>query len=102
MLQVVFVSLIIGIGLLQLSEDKAKPLLDVFESLTALVVRLVDLIMLMAPLGVFALIARTITGLAGRKHCLSASIVPPGTRGISDARRDYPRKLSHASPFCAM
>ena len=65
MLQVVFVSLIIGIGLLQLSEDKAKPLLDVFESLTALVVRLVDLIMLLAPIGVFALIARTITGLAG-------------------------------------
>ena len=65
MLQVVFVSLILGIGLLQLSEDKAKPLLDVFESLTALVVRLVDLIMLLAPIGVFALIARTITGLAG-------------------------------------
>ncbi|MEM1250054.1 MAG: dicarboxylate/amino acid:cation symporter [Acidobacteriota bacterium] len=65
MLQIVFVSLMMGVGLLQLSQEKAKPLLDVFESLTALVVRLVDLIMLMAPLGVFALIARTITGLAG-------------------------------------
>ncbi len=65
MLQIVFVSLILGIGLLQLSKEKAKPLLDVFESLTQLVVRLVDLIMLMAPLGVFALISRTITGLAG-------------------------------------
>lgn len=65
MLQIVFVSLILGVGLLQLSKEKAKPLLDVFESLTDLVVRLVDLIMLMAPLGVFALIARTITGLAG-------------------------------------
>lgn len=65
MLQVVFVSLIIGIGLLQLPPDKGKPLLDLFESLTALVIRLVDLIMKMAPVGVFALMARTITGLAG-------------------------------------
>jgi proton glutamate symport protein len=65
MLQIVFVALVIGIGLLQLPRDKAKPLLDVFESLNDVVVRLVDLIMLMAPLGVFALISRTITGLAG-------------------------------------
>ena len=65
MLQIVFVSLILGIGLLQLTKEKAQPLLSFFESLTELVVRLVDLIMLMAPLGVFALIARTITGLAG-------------------------------------
>ena len=65
MLQIVFVSLMMGIGLLQLSKEKAKPLQDFFESLTQLVIRLVDLIMLMAPLGVFALIARTITSLAG-------------------------------------
>ena len=65
MLQIVFISLVVGIGLLQLSQEKAKPLLDVFHSLNDVVVRLVDLIMLMAPLGVFALIARTITGLAG-------------------------------------
>ena len=65
MLQIVFVSLIVGVGLLQLTPEKSKPLLDVFDSLNAVVVRLVDLIMLMAPIGVFALIARTITGLAG-------------------------------------
>ncbi len=64
MLQVVFVSLVVGIGLLQLPTKQAQPLLDLFDSLTALVIRLVDLIMLMAPIGVFALIARTITGLA--------------------------------------
>ncbi len=65
MLQIVFVALMIGIGLLQLPREKAKPLLDIFESLNDVVVRLVDLIMLMAPIGVFALISRTITGLAG-------------------------------------
>lgn len=65
MLQVVLVSIIIGIGLIQLSPEKSKPMLDLFESLNQVVIRLVDLIMLMAPLGVFALIARTITGMAG-------------------------------------
>ena len=65
MLQVVFVSLFIGIGLIQLAPEKAKPLLDVIQTANDVVIRLVDLIMLMAPLGVFALIARTITGLAG-------------------------------------
>jgi proton glutamate symport protein len=65
MLQVVFISILIGVGLVQLPETKAKPLLDFFDSATALVLRLVDLVMLIAPLGVFALIASTITSVAG-------------------------------------
>lgn len=65
MLQIVFISLMIGIGLIQLDKEKAQPLLSVFESLNDVVIRLVDLIMLLAPIGVFALIARTITDLAG-------------------------------------
>jgi len=64
MLQVVFVSLFVGIGLIQVPKEKGRPLLDFFEGLNAVVIRLVDLIMLMAPIGVFALIARTITGMA--------------------------------------
>lgn len=65
MLQIVFIALMIGIGLIQLPKEQAAPLLGFFESLNAVVIRLVDLIMLMAPIGVFALIARTITDLAG-------------------------------------
>ena len=65
MLQVVFVSLLFGIGLIQLPREKAKPLIEVFDSLADVVIRLVDLIMLMAPVGVFALIAGTITSVAG-------------------------------------
>ncbi|MCA9128487.1 MAG: dicarboxylate/amino acid:cation symporter [Planctomycetales bacterium] len=65
MLQIVFVSLVIGIGLIQLDKATAEPLLKLFESLNAVVIRLVDLIMLFAPIGVFGLIARTITDLAG-------------------------------------
>jgi proton glutamate symport protein len=65
MLQVVVIAIVIGIGLVQLEEEKAKPLIDLFDSLANLVIRLVDLIMLMAPVGVFALIAGTITDVAG-------------------------------------
>ncbi len=64
MLQVVFVALLIGIGLIQIPSNKAAPFLDFFEALNLVVIRLVDLIMLMAPLGVFALIAGTITSVA--------------------------------------
>lgn len=61
MLQIVFFAIFFGIGLLQVPEKRAKPVLDFFHGLTDVTIRLVDLIMLMAPLGVFALIADTIT-----------------------------------------
>ena len=64
-LQVVFLALLLGIGLIQVPKEAARPLLAFFESLNDVVIRLVDLIMLMAPVGVFALIAGTITTLAG-------------------------------------
>ncbi|MFT5139223.1 MAG: proton glutamate symport protein [Lysobacterales bacterium] len=65
MLQVVFVALLLGVGLIQLPRERAKPLIDVFDSLADVVIKLVDIIMYMAPVGVFALIAGTITSVAG-------------------------------------
>ncbi|MBT7496693.1 MAG: dicarboxylate/amino acid:cation symporter [Candidatus Marinimicrobia bacterium] len=65
MLQVVFVAIIFGIALIQIPKDKAKPVLDFMEGINELVIKLVDNIMLMAPIGVFALIADTITTVAG-------------------------------------
>src|SRR5690606_33850430 len=52
-------------GLVQVSKEKGEPVLRFFDGLNEVVIRLVDLIMLMAPLGVFALIASTITTVAG-------------------------------------
>jgi len=65
MLQVVFVALLIGVGIIQIPKEKARPLLDVVQALNLVVIKLVDLVMLMAPLGVFALLAGTITQVAG-------------------------------------
>jgi len=65
MLQVVFIAIMIGIGLIQIPAENSKPLKDFFKSLSDVVIKLVDLIMLMAPLGVFSLISQTINKVAG-------------------------------------
>ena len=58
MLQLVFVSLLIGISLVQVSSEYRKPVLSLFEGMQAVVIKLVNMIMLMAPIGVFALITK--------------------------------------------
>ena len=65
MLQVVFMAIFVGIGLIQIPNDRGKPVKDFFKSLNDVVIKLVDIIMLMAPYGVFALIAQTINKVAG-------------------------------------
>ena len=64
MLQIVFVAIFVGIGLLLIPRKKAKPLMVLFDGLNDLVIKLVELIMLTAPVGVFALLADTITTIA--------------------------------------
>ena len=65
MLQIVFVAIFVGIGLIQIPKKKSKPVLDFFEGLNNVIIKLVDIIKLMAPLGVFSLIAQTINKVAG-------------------------------------
>jgi Na+/H+-dicarboxylate symporter len=65
MLQVVFVALLVGVGLVRAPPGSGRVVKDFFAGLADVVIRLVDLIMLAAPVGVFALIAGTITTVAG-------------------------------------
>lgn len=60
MLQIIFFALFVGICLLLISEEKAKPLTNFFDSLNEVVMKMVDLIMLFAPYAVFALLANVI------------------------------------------
>ena len=60
MLQIIFFALFVGISLLLIPEEKAKPLMDFFDSLNEVVMKMVDLIMLFAPYAVFALLANVI------------------------------------------
>lgn len=65
MLQVVFVALLMGIGLMQIPSEKSKSLVNFFDSLNEVIIKIVDLIMKVAPYGVFALMAGVIVDLAG-------------------------------------
>jgi Na+/H+-dicarboxylate symporter len=65
MLQVVFVALLLGIGLMYIPAQRGEVLINVFGSLNDAVVKIVDLIMKTAPVGVFALMAGVIVDLAG-------------------------------------
>ena len=57
MLQVIFFTIFLGISMLLIGEQRAKPLKDFFDSLNDVVLKMVDLIMLTAPYAVFALLA---------------------------------------------
>ena len=57
MLQIIFFSIFFGIGLILIPEQKAKPVKDFFDSLNDVILKMIDLIMLAAPFGVFALLA---------------------------------------------
>ena len=62
MLQIIVFALLTGTGLAALG-TKAKPVIDLFESLNDLMMKMVSFVMLFAPYGVFALIAKTFSGL---------------------------------------
>ena len=60
MLQVIFFAIFFGVGLILLPEDRAKPVKDFFNSFNEVILKMIDLIMLAAPYGVFALLAALI------------------------------------------
>ncbi len=60
MLQIIFFALFAGISLLLIPEDKSAPLMNFFDSMNEVVMKMVDLIMLFAPYAVFALLANVI------------------------------------------
>ena len=57
MLQVIFFAIFFGIGLILIPEKTAKPVKDFFDGFNEVILKMIDLIMLTAPYGVFALLA---------------------------------------------
>ncbi len=56
MLQVIFFSVFFGVGLILIPDEKSKPVKDFFDGFNEVILKMVDLIMLAAPFGVFALL----------------------------------------------
>lgn len=57
MIQVILFTILLGIGLIMIEEEKAKPVVDFFKGLNDVIMKIIDLIMLFSPYGVFALMA---------------------------------------------
>ena len=57
MLQVIFFAIFFGIGLILIPEKTAKPVKEFFDGFNEVILKMIDLIMLTAPYGVFALLA---------------------------------------------
>ncbi|MCL6273271.1 dicarboxylate/amino acid:cation symporter [Muricauda sp. 2012CJ35-5] len=60
MLQVIVFTILFAISMLLIGEKRAKPLKDFFDALNDVVLKMVDLIMLIAPYAVFALLASVV------------------------------------------
>ena len=65
MLQVVFLAVLLGIGIIQIPRERGEALITFFDSLNDVIIKIVDIIMLTAPYGVFGLMAGVIVDLAG-------------------------------------
>lgn len=65
MLQVVFFSLLFGVGLMLVQTEATATVARFISGMNAVIIKIVDMIMLIAPIGIFALMAGTITAIAG-------------------------------------
>ena len=59
MLQVIFFAILFGIAMILIPKKKSKPIKKFFDSLNDVILKIIDLIMLSAPYGVFALLGRS-------------------------------------------
>ncbi len=63
MLQVIFFVIFFGIGMILIPEEQARPVKAFFDGTNEVILKLIDLIMLGAPYGVFALLAALVVEL---------------------------------------
>ncbi|MBF0695647.1 MAG: dicarboxylate/amino acid:cation symporter [Flavobacterium sp.] len=57
MLQVILFAILIGVGLILIDPKRAEPVSDFFRGFNDIILKIIDIIMLAAPIGVFALMA---------------------------------------------
>ncbi|MDZ7738694.1 MAG: dicarboxylate/amino acid:cation symporter [Bacteroidales bacterium] len=65
MLQVIFFSLLFSIAMILLEAGKIRVVKDLFDGLNDIILKIVDIVMRFAPIGVFALLSALITEFSG-------------------------------------
>jgi Na+/H+-dicarboxylate symporter len=63
MLQIVFASLLVGIALTLIKREKALPVIAFFDAMTDVIIKIVEIVLMIAPYAVFALIVEQIAKL---------------------------------------
>lgn len=61
MIQIVFFSVLLGLVLSVIKKDYSQPVISFFEGLSEAMIKIVDFVMIIAPIGVFALIAAIVS-----------------------------------------
>jgi Na+/H+-dicarboxylate symporter len=72
MLQVIFFAILFAVAILLISQEKAKPVIDFFDGLNDVILKMVDFIIRLAPMGVTALMAGLVTDFKGDGSIFSA------------------------------
>ncbi len=65
MLQVIFFALLFGISMILVGQEKVAPLKQVLDAADAVILKIIDIVMLLAPFGTFALLAGLIVDFSG-------------------------------------
>jgi Na+/H+-dicarboxylate symporter len=77
MLKVIMFTLFFGVGMILIPEDQAAPLKSFFDAVNAVILKLIDVIMETAPIGVFALMASLIVELPSVDVFISLKGISP-------------------------
>lgn len=72
MLQIIVIAILIGVAVLFVGKEKSAPFMNLINSLDAIVLKLIDIIMAYSPIGVLALMAGMIADTAGNLELLGA------------------------------
>ncbi|MCK5776676.1 MAG: dicarboxylate/amino acid:cation symporter [Bacteroidales bacterium] len=72
MLQLIFFTIFLGIAIVLLPEEKTKTVMDFFNGMNHVILKVIDIIMEFAPIGVFALLASIIVDMQGDASLFTA------------------------------
>ncbi|WP_294598701.1 dicarboxylate/amino acid:cation symporter [uncultured Rikenella sp.] len=72
MLQIIVIAVLVGVAVLSAGRERTEPFMRLIDALDAILLRLIDLIMRYAPIGVAALMAGMVADTAGNLELLGA------------------------------
>ncbi|MFI3295985.1 MAG: dicarboxylate/amino acid:cation symporter, partial [Rikenellaceae bacterium] len=72
MLQVIFVAILIGVAVILAGKERTAPFVGFIDSLDTIVMKIIDIIMQFAPVGVFALMGNMVVTNAGDMQLIGA------------------------------